>query len=176
MNLDDSNQNNRLYALTLMGAILTSLVVAVLFLLAYKIEKTHVHRYSLADYVIGNNKEITYNIEPELVLAGKTHLISGWVTEKNKYYDYFNYGIDLTRTCAYNNVKLALIKDDSVYVLPTKIETDEKLRDILRDGINREWSKFVSLLPEAYTNGYKEYGMGFVIRDYEGEETLYIIR
>ncbi len=176
MNLDNSYQNNRVYIVTLMGALLASLVVAVLFLLVYKTENTNVRKYSLSNFVIGNNEEITYNIEPEIVVAGNTQMISGWVTENNKYYEYFNYGIDLTRISAYNNVRLALIKDESVFVLPTRVEKDDELRDILNDNVNREWSKFISLLPETYSKTYKEYGMGFVIMDYEGKETLYIIK
>ena len=167
---------DRVFLVTLIATTTVSLLVSVLFLLAYRDENWRARRHPLSGYELGENTEITYHIEPQLSTEKNAQVISGWVTENNKFYEYFNYGIDLTRTSAYNHVQFALIHDDTVIVLPTRVEKDDNLKDILNDGINREWSKFISILPNEYSDDYEKCGMGFVVNDYDGKEILYIIK
>ena len=71
-------------------------------------------------------------------------------------------------------MRLCLLNEGKVYVLPTKLEDRPDVTDVMDDGIDYRDCGFQSFVPPACSETMENGKIGFLTRDPDGNETLYI--
>ena len=152
-----------------------ALVAVSLLLFVFIRQDSHIKEKSLSDVTVGEVSQISYSIDSENVNEKGDYIIKGWAVQKGITYDYYKHSIDEYNSGVYNYMNLCYVKDNKLYILPTKLETRPDVTECLNDGIDYRYSGFSARVCEEdvyLTEGYQK---AFLFKNPDAKEIVYII-
>lgn len=152
-----------------------ALVTVSLLLFVFIRQDSHIKERNLSEVTVGDISQVTYSIDSENVNEKGDYIIKGWAVQRGVTYDYYNYGIDDNNSGVYNYMNLCYIKDNKLYVLPTKLEARKDVSEVLNDGIDYRYSGFNARVCEDDMYLTKGYQKAFLFKSPDDEEIVYII-
>lgn len=81
----------------------------------------------------------------------------------------------LTSDTVYTNLRLCLIENDTVYVIPTKLSNRDDIETAMGDGIDYHCSDFTAKVPKKHTHLLEKSNLGIIMISPDGENSLYEI-
>ena len=154
-----------------------ALVLTILLFLIFFADSNIITRRSTDDFITDSNG---FYYETEQVAVGSFFTnIQGFCFNTSGLEEYYNFGTDMRGNAVYSHLSLCLVKDDSVYILPTVQQVREDILALPQAEAIKETpsynfyagtqSRFITaFIPDG------SYKTGFIYTDINGLEYLLI--
>lgn len=155
----------------------TVLAMGILFmlLLVYRYEDQHIEVCPLLDFEEGNIQDISYHFDEIRYTQQGDAIIKGWLVRRGITYNSYNYGDDTYRSDVYNYMHLCMVKGDSVYIFPTKLELRSDVSNYINDGIDYRYCGFRARITSKNSDLMSSSLPGMVVQLPDGTEILYCL-
>lgn len=171
-----NNKKNGIISYTLVYAFMFILTfILCVLLVTYYIEQRLCSKCEISSFLIGDINDVSYCIEGYGTNDDGDLLINGWFLKEGISYDYYNYGNDNHSQSVYNNMHIAFVNDEEVYLVPTKLIKREDVNLIIDDGIDYKYSGFTSKLSSTDKYIADEGKLVMVWEDINGIKEIYYL-
>jgi len=158
----------------LIGVMLFSLVIAILFLVFFESENQSIKVESIEKYAAGDLDDLIYAVYMDPP-GDREVFVTGWAIKPGATHTIYNYGNDMIKECVYNNMRVAFTDGERVYIMPTKLARRDDVDRLIVGDIDYGYCGFTSHIPSGSQALVDDASLVLIWRDPDGTEELYYL-